>query len=817
MQGKFPPSPLSRFAPWVIGSLYLLDILGGYLLGAQAWTWPQVLLAVLALSLSTWVGLRLLWGFWRQSQEPPLPLDGQARWLEDMQDGAILLDLEGKILFCNHAFETLSGYAAAELIGSRSEALLTTPEEEDLRAFMPQVLRQETVRNDWQLLRPDGRSVAVFSSFHVLNDPKTRHQYVLGIVRDITDRVASEQALAWEKKYFKFFVESMPHVMGVMDAQKRIVFLNRAGRELISLSPEAEHNGLQQWLSFIHPDDRANAFAKLSSLYRNQPIADFRIRIFDVRRQAYGWYQIRSVPQLDDEGKIAVYFGIATDIHELVTTQQELERQQRFYRSMVESQNLFFVQMDGQGRFTYANPAFVASFYPAQGVLRQDIAALVHAEDQEACTAVVQRVIDQPAQSHAAVIRHRLPSGNWAYVEWEVIGLLDEAEQVQRLQAVGRDISEKYRLEEERAMLALIVEQTDYQVVIASRDHRIAWSNSAFTHATGFELDELKGKPISEVFVGPMTGAATRQRMQQALTSYEPLSMELLKHDRYGKPYWAELTVQPVRDVSGEVTYVFSIERDITQRKVQSLELERTAQEITQRNERLNEFAYMISHNVRGPLANLKGMGEMLQAEIEANESNETLLGYFQTAIDRLENVIEDMQRLLDEEKEEEAQQAVSLMEIFHYVSDQLTLDIEAVSVQWEIDFQEAPYLWAPWTYLHNIFYNLISNAIKYRDPDRQLYIGVRSMPQSGEVKIEIADNGRGMDLSAVRDRLFQQGERFHSDVPGTGNGLFLVQQQVKRLQGRIEVKSTPEVGTTFLLYFPGRAGSPLPATEPQA
>jgi signal transduction histidine kinase len=107
--------------------------------------------------------------------------------------------------------------------------------------------------------------------------------------------------------------------------------------------------------------------------------------------------------------------------------------------------------------------------------------------------------------------------------------------------------------------------------------------------------------------------------------------------------------------------------------------------------------------------------------------------------------------------------------------------------------------------YLFSILYNLISNAIKYRSPDRPLQISLKCFwtPKRGTC-ISCSDNGRGMDLKTAGKNLFKLYKRFHPGIPGRGIGLYLVKTHIETLGGEIEVDSAPEKGTRFLIYLPG-------------
>jgi signal transduction histidine kinase len=105
---------------------------------------------------------------------------------------------------------------------------------------------------------------------------------------------------------------------------------------------------------------------------------------------------------------------------------------------------------------------------------------------------------------------------------------------------------------------------------------------------------------------------------------------------------------------------------------------------------------------------------------------------------------------------------------------------------------------------MDSILMNLISNAIKYRHPDRAPRISIRTTRVDGEVCLSVRDNGLGMDLDSYGDKLFTLYGRFHSHVDGKGLGLYLVRTHVQAMGGRIEVESEPGKGTAFSVFLKG-------------
>ncbi len=129
--------------------------------------------------------------------------------------------------------------------------------------------------------------------------------------------------------------------------------------------------------------------------------------------------------------------------------------------------------------------------------------------------------------------------------------------------------------------------------------------------------------------------------------------------------------------------------------------------------------------------------------------------------------------------------------------------DIDESRASITYDFSEANKIKFIQPYLHSILYNLISNAIKYRSPDRLPIIKLTSSRSNKQtICLKVEDNGLGMDLNIHGKNIFGLYKRFHLHKEGKGLGLYLVKTQMEMLGGKIEIESIPDKGTIFYLHF---------------
>jgi signal transduction histidine kinase len=231
-------------------------------------------------------------------------------------------------------------------------------------------------------------------------------------------------------------------------------------------------------------------------------------------------------------------------------------------------------------------------------------------------------------------------------------------------------------------------------------------------------------------------------------------------------------------------------------------QLVQTNQELIRHNNDLMQFSYSVSHNLRGPVASLMGLLRILEHPTSAEESK-TAFDHVNRSIKSLDQIIKDLGSIIDiRNTVGEIKQKIVLEEEVNTIKDLLEKQIRDHHVRIVTQFS-VPEILSIRPMISSILYNLISNAIKYRSPDRTPEVIVTSVLEKNSIKIKVADNGLGLDLERFREKLFGLYKRFHTHTEGKGLGLFLVKLQAEALEGHIDVESIPGEGTTFVLSLP--------------
>jgi PAS domain S-box-containing protein len=243
--------------------------------------------------------------------------------------------------------------------------------------------------------------------------------------------------------------------------------------------------------------------------------------------------------------------------------------------------------------------------------------------------------------------------------------------------------------------------------------------------------------------------------------------------------------------------------RDVTQRKKSEQERTDLVGQLIEQNNDLRQFSFIASHNLRGPVASLLGLFNLLRLQ-QVPEESAILLQMANKAVNHLDSVIRDLSQILEMRSHRlNAKENVGIRDTITKIQVAFQLQIDRYDVELLIDTHEIDEIHTIKSYFNSILYNLISNAIKYRSPDRHLRLEITTYKSQNSIDIMVKDNGIGINLTQFQDRLFGLYQRFHPESEGRGIGLYMVKTQVQLLNGTISIASEPGVGTTFKLSFP--------------
>lgn len=233
-------------------------------------------------------------------------------------------------------------------------------------------------------------------------------------------------------------------------------------------------------------------------------------------------------------------------------------------------------------------------------------------------------------------------------------------------------------------------------------------------------------------------------------------------------------------------------------------EVRKRTLELVQNNEQLEQFAFLSAHNLRAPVARILGLGNLLKLFPAHTPEREDVVEKLVATTSELDEVVRDLNAILEVNKNQVLTFTETDLQVpLNKALSQLENEIVQTGTVIHTDFTQVPALQTHEPYLESIFFNLISNAIKYRHGSRKPSIEISSQVVGKNVLITVKDNGLGIDMEQFKDKVFTLYSRFHTHGKGKGLGLYLIKNQVLALGGTINLVSHVNQGSEFEILLP--------------
>lgn len=494
------------------------------------------------------------------------------------------------------------------------------------------------------------------------------------------------------------------------------------------------------------------------------------------------------------------------DITEYLLAQEAIKESEEKYRSF------FMNSMDGvlvtvtDGNILAANPAACRMFQMTEEeICEKGRFGLVDPKDVRVKEAIEERKLNGKVKAEITFVRK-----DGSKFPGEITSsVYIDSNKKNRTSMIIRDLSEKKLAEEEIKFQIDLLDKIGQAVYATDADGNVNYWNQSASKIYGWSKEEALGKNILD-FTSFGKIKEKCKSIKEVLKTGNTWVGEVNAIRKDCKEFPSYVTETPVYNSKRELKGFLTISTDITEQKKSENKLrelngnlEKYTVELINANKGLEQFSFIVSHNLRAPVANLLGLKSLFLQKSHPEEVRKRFLSELFDNIDRLDKIIEDLNSILKSKMEiSEKKENILFAELVENVTASINHLIIKEKVQVITDFSEAEGFSTVKSYMHSIFYNLIFNSIKYRKPEVVPTIQVTSWRENGSLMLSFKDNGLGMDLENKADQIFRLYKRFHHHVEGKGMGLFMVKTQVEMLGGEISVISEENNGTEFILEF---------------
>ena len=594
------------------------------------------------------------------------------------------------------------------------------------------------------------------------------------------------------------------------------------GKSFVQLFPELVDQG------FLHI---------LQSVYdTGVPFHGYETRAYfydpkGVKRTFY--VNFKCQPYREPTGLISGVLLLGSDVTAQVLAKRELEASQRKWRDIANSMPVIVWTANADGSLQFFND----QWYRFTGLSEEQSVgygwtSVLHPEDYDTCLKAWEEAT-ATARLYELELRYKRKEGDYRWVLARGLPVKEHGKVV-AWYGTSTDIHERKQLE------AHLEEMVHERTIELEEKNRLL-DNILKHSSNGISVSELifdeSGNIVDAITILANDAAVTSSGLPRDIyltkraTELDPGIIEspygqaCIRTQQTGEPSvmqyffeftsrWLELTISKMDD-----QHLIHIFTDITPIKNAQLQLEKSIEDLRYANTNLEEFAYAASHDLKEPVRKIQFFANRLKEDLieKLDLKQQKLFERLENSAARMLKLIDDLLEYSQAAKGTSEHVEISLMDQIQIVLDDL--DLEIAQKRATISFQNLPTIRGNKRQIHQLFQNLISNALKYSKPDTSPEILIASKRVRGKevlkdlppealertyFMITVSDNGIGFE-SRFADTIFNVFTRLHSDprYRGTGIGLAIVKKVVASHEGFIWAEGVPDKGSTFTILLP--------------
>jgi PAS domain S-box-containing protein len=728
--------------------------------------------------------------------------------LENSSEIVTVTNLVGDIIYSTGNVKRILGYSEEEYRAVRFKKDFIHPADQETQLHLFKEVRQnpgQIYQFSWRLRHSQGHWVWVEGSITNLSNIPSVNGIVANF-KDISERKLAEEKLLQSEQRYRRIAETAQEGIWVIDENLVTIFVNKKMCDMLEYQAEeiiGKHN-------YDFKDDEEKIKTKHRIEKRKLGVIETHESTFITKRGKQLICNVSTNGIFESDGSYAGTLAMVTDITERKAQEAALKKSEANLSAIIENTTDLVYSLDKDLRFITFNELFKTTVKQIYGIAVSrngsalDLLKGLEPETARKWRTIYKNVLKGEQQQFVNEYTH---GDAKIYLSYSVNPIW-QGGKVIGLSCFSRDITrqklDEVALIKSEANLRSVFENTDLSIILYNTNFEIVSFNTNASQQTTDGLGKKLKVGSSGFDYFPKSKWPAIRKAIQKVKNKEIVTYEDVFNTKGGNKNWFETKWIGVLNNGDEIVGIILTLENITANKNAQLEREKMTTDIIRRNQDLEQFTYIISHNLRAPVANIKGLTELLHHADVPDTNDEDALNALSSSVNQLDKVILDLNHILEVSKQvNDKKERVDLEQLVEEIKLEIKLSAKKNKAVINCDFKALNEIFTIRSYIYSIFQNLITNSIKYRRKNLNPIINIKGYLNSKMAIISVEDNGKGIDVERSGEHLFGLYKRFDFSVEGKGMGLFMVKKQVEGLDGTIEVQSEVGKGTTFLIELP--------------
>ncbi len=728
--------------------------------------------------------------------------------INDIRDTIVEIDMNGNFTYASPQCFQMFGFEPHEVIGRKA---LRFVHPEDLKTVMDAmkkaIEKKHHLSYEYRAKHKDGSYVYVSTKGGLIN--RVGRQYLLGVVRDITEKKIAEKKLKESEKKYRNIIENTKEAIVIIDFEGKLLYISP---QLTKMLKGREITKNSRFFHYIHKED----VKKLISFYKTtieektfleQPI-EFRIL---PKQGDYIWFSSSSKNYYDDENNIIGFISTLKDITNNKIAEQKLEESEQKYRLITENSNDLIRVLNEDFKTEYLNETTHKQVlgYTTDDLIGDFDIKLNHPEDYAKIRKFMLKLFKNKEGIHISRMRHK--NGNYLWFEVRAKMFKDDQGN-QKYLFISQDITHRRQTElalmESEEKYRSLYENSPNAVILSNKNGILLDMNSSAERILGYSKNELFGR--NYIDFGMVTTdqvSVIKSLYKQLFKGKKPKPIELQITKKNGKMAWIFLQNSMIK-LDNEII-IESIAQEITLKKRAEILIIEENKRLLELNKMKSELISRVSHELKTPITSIFG-GTQILLELYRDQTCSDAIEFIELINrggKRLKLLVDN---LLDASRIESDKlklnlQKENLVEIVKdCINENRYLALKR-NIILELHLPEVVNIKIDKIRIEQVITNLLSNAIKNTPKNGIIRMELEEKDNSIYFKIE--DTGIGLTKKEM-EKLFTKfgkiervGPKMDIDIEGSGLGLYLSKEIVDLHGGHIWVESAGRnKGSTFYI-----------------